>query len=45
MEHSHGRFFEPTLPRIVQYTAQKSVSEWLPLILQQQFTSESPEDN
>jgi len=36
MECSHGRFFEPTLPGIVQYTAQKSVGkcscEYMPTV-------------
>ena len=33
MECSHGRFFEPTLPGIVQYMAQKSVGEELEELL------------
>ena len=40
MECSHGRFFEPTLPGIVQYTAQKSVAN-VPVNTCQQFTLES----
>ena len=45
MEYSHGTFYKHTLPRIVQYTSQKLVREWLPVILCQLCALGLPEDN